>query len=73
MKLTTRCEQGACISLETLTTPCDNSACIGLIREGEGLVLSTTNSTGSVVVTAQEVRMFSAAVQSGYFDALLGD
>ncbi|HEY7043263.1 MAG TPA: hypothetical protein VH419_06305 [Nocardioidaceae bacterium] len=69
MKLTTPCEQGACLSLET---PCDTNACICLTGPPNSLVLTSNQSTGSVVVTADEVRQFAAAVQAGFFDELLG-
>ena len=58
-----------------LTAPCDNSACIALERWPDGsLTLSSTSATPaqSTPVTAAEVRRFAEAVQSGYFDELLG-
>jgi hypothetical protein len=58
MKITTRCDTGVCIALEP--------------HPDGGLVLTTTRGPGSTPVTADEVRAFAAAVQSGFFDELLG-
>ena len=56
-----------------LVTPCEASGCIALDRMPDGLLLLTSSQAdGSVVVTADEVRQFTAAVQSGFFDELLG-
>ena len=56
-----------------LTTPCEASGCISLeSQSGGGLLLSSNQAEGSTPVTADEVRQFAAAVQSGYFDELLG-
>jgi hypothetical protein len=55
-----------------LVTPCEQGACIALERLGADLVMSTTNGGAQMDVTAAEVRQFAAAVQSGYFDELLG-
>jgi hypothetical protein len=55
-----------------LVTPCEGGSCISLDRRpGGGLVLTNSRESGSTPVTADEVRQFAAAVQSGYFDELL--
>jgi len=55
------------------TLRCDNGACIELESVGGELTLSTTTGTGSVKVTAAEVRAFAAAVHDGHFDELLDE
>lgn len=61
------------MTADRLVTPCESSACIALTPYADGrLALTTTAGMGSTVVTVDEVRKFAAAVQSGFFDELLG-
>jgi hypothetical protein len=56
-----------------LTTPCEASGCISLESRPDGqLALTTTQGPGVTLVSAAEVRTFATAVQTGFFDELLG-